>query len=87
MLETNVYVAEVATSTVNLAYYFVNGEKLTYTCTSGDTAIVSVIVNGTLMKVSGVKTGATHIVVKVNGGSEQTITVTVRKKANDNGWM
>lgn len=87
MLVPNVYVAEGATSTVNLAYYFVNGEKLTYTCTSGDTAIVSVIVNGTLMKVSGVKTGATHIVVKVNGGSEQTITVTVRKKANDNGWM
>ena len=39
------------------------------------------------MKVSGVKTGATRILVKVSNGNEQTITVTVRKKANDNGWM
>lgn len=87
MLVPNVYVAEAATSTVNLAYYFVNGENLTYTCTSGDAAIAIVKVEGTLMKVSGVKTGATRITVKVSNGMEQTITVTVRKKANDNGWM
>ena len=32
----NVYVAEGNKSTINLAYYFVNGENLTYTCTSSD---------------------------------------------------
>ena len=37
--------------------------------------------------VTGVKTGSAHITVKVSNGTEQTITVTVRKKANDNGWM
>lgn len=87
MVVPNVYVSEAATSTVNLAYYFVNGEKLTYACTSADTAIATVKVTGTLMEVSGVKTGATRITVKVSNGTEQTITVTVRKKANDNGWM
>lgn len=87
MVVPNIYVAESATSTLDLAYYFVNGETLTYTCTSSDPAIATVTVNGTLMKVSGVKTGAARIVVKVSNGSEQTITVTVRKKANDNGWM
>lgn len=87
MVVPNVYVAESATSTVNLAYYFVNGENLTYTCTSSDAAIATVKVEGTLMKVSGAKTGATRITVKVSNGTEQTITVTVRKKANDNGWM
>lgn len=87
MVVPNIYVAESATSTLDLAYYFVNGETLTYTCTSSDPAIATVAVNGTLMKVSGVKTGAARIVVKVSNGSEQTITVTVRKKANDNGWM
>lgn len=87
MVVPNVYVAEGATSTLNLAYYFVNGENLTYTCTSSDTAIAGVTVSGTLMTVSGVKTGAIRITVKVSNGSEQTITVTVRKKANDNGWM
>lgn len=83
----NVYVAEGAKSTINLAYYFVNGESLTYTCTSSDDAVATVAVNGTLMDVTGIKTGATHITVKVSNGTEQTITVTVRKNANDNGWM
>ena len=87
MVVPNIYVAESATSTLDLAYYFVNGETLTYTCTSSDPAIATVTVSGTLMKVSGVKTGAARIGVKVSNGSEQTITVTVRKKANDNGWM
>lgn len=83
----NVYVAEGSKSLINLAYYFVNGENLTYTCTSSDAAIATVTVNGTIMEVSGVKTGATRIAVKVSNGTEQTITVTVRKNANDNGWM
>ena len=87
MVVPNVYVAEGAESKIDLAYYFVNGESLTYTCTSSDTGVASVSVNGTLMTVSGIKTGAARIVVKVGNGSEQTITVTVRKKANDNGWM
>ena len=83
----NVYVAENAESTTNLANFFINGEKLTYTCTSSDEAVAKVIVDGTLMKVTGVKTGSARITVKVSNGTEQTITVTVRKKANDNGWM
>ena len=83
----NVYVAENAESTINLAGFFIDGEKLTYTCTSSDEAVAKVTVNGTLMKVTGVKTGSAHITVKVSNGTEQTITVTVRKKANDNGWM
>ena len=87
MVVPNMYVAEGAASTLNLACYFVNGENLTYTCTSGDTTVASVSVYGTFMTVSGVKTGATRITVKVSNGSEQSITVTVRKKANDNGWM
>ena len=83
----NVYVAEGGTSTVNLAYYFVNGEKLTYTCTSDDAAVATVTVSNNLMEVTGVKTGATHITVKVSDGSAQTITVTVRQNAGGNGWM
>ena len=87
MVVPNVYVAEGAESTLNLAYYYVGGENLTYICTSSDTSVATVTVDGTLMKVSGLKTGATRILVKVSNGNEQTITVTVRKNANDNGWM
>jgi len=46
-----------------------------------------VSVSNTLMTVSGIKTGTARITVKVSNGSEQTIAVTVRKNANDNGWM
>lgn len=56
----NVYVAEGGTSTVNLAYYFVNGEKLTYTCTSDDAAVATVTVSNNLMEVTGVKPRHTH---------------------------
>ena len=87
MVVPNVYVAEGAESTLNLAYYYVGGENLTYICTSSDTSVATVTVEGTLMKVSGLKTGATRILVKVSNGNEQTITVTVRENANDNGWM
>ena len=87
MVVPNVYVAEGAESTLNLAYYYGGGENLTYICTSSDTSVATVTVEGTLMKVSGLKTGATRILVKVSNGNEQTITVTVRKNANDNGWM
>ena len=87
MVVPNVYVAESTTSTLNLAYYFVNGETLTYTCTSSDPATAAVSVSNTLMTVSGIKTGTARITVKVSNGSEQSIAVTVRKKANDNGWM
>lgn len=83
----NIYVAEGGKSIVDLACYFVKGDELTYTCTSSDVAIATVAVNNTVMEVSGVKTGTTHITVKVSNGSEQTIAVTVRKNANDNGWM
>ena len=48
---------------------FIDGEKLTYTCTSSDEAVAKVTVNGTLMKVTGVKTGSAHITVKVSNGS------------------
>lgn len=87
MVVPNIYVANGETSTMNLAYYFLGGEHLTYTCTSSDESVASVSVGGTMMAVTGVKTGTARITVKVSNGTEQTITVTVRKKANDNGWM
>lgn len=83
----NVYVAEGAKSVTNLAQFFVEGEKLTYTCTSADASVAQVSVDGTLMIVTGVKTGTARIAVKASNGKEQVITATVRNKANNNGWM
>lgn len=83
----NVYVAEGATAKVNLASYFVDGENLTYTCTSSDSGTASVEVSGATMTVTGVKTGIAQITVQVSNGASQTISVTVRKNAGGNGWM
>ena len=83
----NVYVAPEKSVTIDLANYFVGGENLTYSCTVADTAVATVAVNGTKMVVSGVKSGLTTIQIQTSAGKTQTVTVTVRPKANDNGWM
>ncbi len=83
----NVYVSAGSASTIDLAAYFINGETLTYTVSSSNDAVASVSVNGTVMTVTGVETGSTQITVQVSSGEAQTIVVTVRKNANDNGWM
>lgn len=87
MLIPNVYVAPEKTIEVNLARYYVNGKSLTYTCTSVDNSIALVTVSGTTLTVKGVKEGFTKATVKVSNGKEQTITITVRKNANGNGWL
>ena len=83
----NVYVSPEKTTTVNMAAYFVDGEKMTYTCTSSDESIAKVSVDKYMMSVSGVKEGYAKITVTVSNGMSQTITVTVRKNANESGWM
>ena len=83
----NVYVAVGAVCTIDLASYFVNGESLTYSAASSDDAVATAAVNGTLMTVTGVKTGTAQITVQVGNGTSQTIAVTVRKHAGGNGWM
>lgn len=83
----NVYVAPGQTVEINLDRYFLNGENLTYTCNAADVSIASVKTNGTVLAVTGMAQGTTTVSVKASNGKEQTITVTVRKNANNNGWM
>lgn len=83
----NIYVPLGENVTLDLSDYFVNGEVLTYTCSVDDTSIAAVTMAGCEMKVQGLTSGMTSAVIKASNGKEQTITVTVRKGANDNGWM
>lgn len=87
MIVPNVYVGLEKGESINLARYFVDGESLTYTCTVADTSIATASVNGTVLTVTGVKAGITKLTVSTSNGKSQTVTVTVRKGANDNGWM
>ena len=83
----NVYVAPGATVELDLARYYVNGENLTYSCTVTDGSVATAQVSGTRLKVTGVVAGSTTATVKVSNGKEQSLTITVRKNANNNGWM
>lgn len=82
----NIYVG-ISSSKIDLAPYFINGENLSYTCSIADETIANVSVNKSVITVTGVKVGFTTLTVKTSDGKEQTVTVTVRDGANDNGWM
>ena len=72
--------------TIDLARYFVDGEKKNYTCTVADTSIAKATINGTKLTVTGVAVGITTAVVTVDGETH-TIVITVRENANNNGWL
>ena len=82
----NVYVATGKEATIDLARYFKDGEKLTYTCTGANEGVAKTTVTGTLLKVEGVADGSTTATVQA-GSQSQTITITVRKNAGGNGWL
>lgn len=83
----NIYVSPESTETLDLSRYFVDGEKLTYSCTVKDNSIAAVHITGNKLVVNGLQAGLTTAVIKISNGKEQTITITVRKNANNNGWM
>lgn len=83
----NLYVAPEKTLNMELARYFLGGDKLTYTCTIEDSSVATVSVTGMELIVKGLKMGSTKATIKTSSGKEQTITITVRKNAGDNGWL
>ena len=83
----NVYVSPSKVVTIDLANYFVDGESLSYECISSDESIAQVACASTMMSVSGIASGFTEILIRASNGKNQTISVTVRNNANDNGWM
>lgn len=85
MLIPNLYVALDKTVEMDLARYFAKGAH-TYACTVENTDIATISLSGSVLTVKGVKIGSTKATVNVDG-KVQTITVTVRKNANDNGWL
>ena len=83
----NVYVALNKTVDMDLSRYFLNGEKLTYTCSVANASVATITVSASKITVKGLATGTTNATVKTSSGKEQTLVITVRKNAGDNGWM
>ena len=82
----NIYVATDCEMAVAPARYF-KGDNQTFTVNIADTEVASVTKSGAMLVFKGLKSGSTAATITASGGSSQTFTITVRRGANDNGWL
>ena len=82
----NMYVGIEKTTSLNLAAYFA-GQTEGYSCSVANTSVASATVDGKMLTVKGLAAGSTSLTVTAANGTSQTMTVTVRKSAGNNGWM
>ena len=82
----NMYVGIEKTTSLNLAAYFA-GQTEGYSCSVANTSVASATVDGKMLIVKGLVAGSTTLTVTAADGTCQTVTVTVRKSAGNNGWM
>lgn len=85
----NIYLATGADNkqVVELSRYFDGGESLTFTAQVSDTSVATVQVEGSRLSVTGVSVGTATLTVQASNGQSQTVNITVRNKAADNGWL
>lgn len=82
----NVYVGIEKTVSLNLAAYFA-GQTEGFSCSVANNGVVSASVDGKTLIVKGLAAGSTSLTVTAADGTSQTVVVTVRKSAGNNGWM
>lgn len=82
----NMYVGIEKTTSLNLAAYFA-GQTEGYSCSVANTSVASATVDGKILIVKGLAAGSTSLTVTAADGTSQTVVVTVRKSAGNNGWM
>ena len=82
----NVYVGIEKTVSLNLAAYFA-GQTEGFSCSVANGGVASASVDGKTLTVKGLAAGSTSLTVTAANGTSQTVVVTVRKSAGNNGWM
>lgn len=82
----NVYVGIEKTVSLNLAAYFA-GRTEGFSCSVANGSVASASVDGKTLIVKGLAAGSTSLTVTAANGTIQTVVVTVRKSAGNNGWM
>ena len=87
MIFPNVYVAKGGKSAVIPSRYFVGGQTLTYTVTIADTSVATVATEGNKLVFTGIESGSTKASIKASNGKSFDFTITVRRGANNNGWL
>lgn len=82
----NVYVGIEKTVSLNLAAYFA-GQTEGFSCSVVNGSVASASLDGKTLIVKGLAAGSTSLTVTAADGTSQTVVVTVRKSAGNNGWM
>lgn len=82
----NVYIGIEKTVSLNLAAYFA-GQTGGFSCSVAKNGVASASVDGKTLIVKGLAAGSTSLTVTAADGTSQTVVVTVRKSAGNNGWM
>ena len=82
----NVYVGIEKTVSLNLAAYFA-GQTEGFSCSVANGCVASASLDGKTLTVKGLAAGSTSLTVTAADGTHQTVVVTVRKSAGNNGWM
>lgn len=82
----DIYVAPGGKVVVELSRFFVDGAASEYTCVMDNRAVATAVVTGSELVVYGVEEGFSRLTITVDG-IPHTVNVTVRRSANDNGWM
>lgn len=85
----NIYLAtgEKNRQTLEPARFFDGGESMTFTVESANPEIATVAIEGNKIIITGTAIGSTSYTVTASNGEKQTADITVRRKANDNGWL
>ena len=87
MVFPNIYVAKGSKSAVVPSRYFVGGESLTYRVDIEDTAVATCAADGNKLIFSGIESGSTKATITASNGKSFEFTITVRRDANNNGWL
>lgn len=69
------------------ARFFDGGESMTFTVESANPEIATAAIEGNKIIITGTAIGSTSYTVTASNGEKQTADITVRRKANDNGWL
>jgi hypothetical protein len=83
----NLYIDEESSVAIAPHIYFEDGDNLTFNVTIADSAVASVGSQGAKLIFNGLQQGVTSAVIKASDGKSYNFTITVRKGANDNGWL
>lgn len=82
----NVYVATGKEASIDLSRYFKAEAEWTYSCSGANESVATTHIQGSILTVTGVADGSTTATIQA-GNHTQTITITVRKNAGNNGWL